>query len=61
MNLNYYIIRGITLIQKGKLSEAIDALKEAQKFQPDNVQIRDLINLAKEKTYLTSLKDQSMV
>jgi len=61
MNLNYYIIRSIALFQKGKFSDSIDALKEIQKYQPDNAQIRELINLAQEKTYLTSLKDQSMV
>ena len=63
MNFNDYVQRGIASFQEEKIEQALENFREAQKIQPDNADINQLINMAEEiirlKTGQSGLKTGS--
>ena len=61
MNFNDHVQKGVAFYQEGKLSEAVEAFKEALKLQPDNAEIREIIRMAEEQARMSAKANISLV
>jgi len=59
MDFNEYVNRGAKFFQEGKIAQALENFKAALKLQPDNADIRQMIEMMKKQIDLVSSKRQA--